>query len=186
MIKVLVIRGEGRAFSAGGDLQTFDAAAEANMVVPVVGELLYHYHGFIEIARRMPKIVLSSVHGSAAGFGMGLTFIADLYIAAKDAKFTPGNCFCEIRNEPGMRGFIPRGDDVHHHYSLSCAAGWPVSRLAGVGETGARAWLVRFHLKRNCRFNDTPTSRVQRRSFKREKSNDCISNQISSEVGCSG
>jgi enoyl-CoA hydratase/carnithine racemase len=88
-IRVLVIEGEGRAFSAGGDLQTIGAAAEADNIAPVVGELLKHYHAFIEAVRRMPKIVLSSVHGSAAGAGMGLAFIADLCIAAEDAKFTP-------------------------------------------------------------------------------------------------
>ncbi len=88
-IKVLVIQGEGRAFSAGGDLQTIGAAAEADTIAPVVGELLKHYHAFIETVRRMPKIVLSSVHGSAAGAGMGLAFITDLCIATEDAKFTP-------------------------------------------------------------------------------------------------
>ena len=55
----------------------------------MVGELLKHYHAFIETLRRMPKIVLSSVHGSAAGAGMGLAFVADLCIAAEDARFTP-------------------------------------------------------------------------------------------------
>jgi enoyl-CoA hydratase/carnithine racemase len=88
-IRVVVIEGEGRAFSAGGDLQTIGAAAEANTITPVVGELLKHYHAFIEIVRRMPKIVLTSVHGSAAGAGMGLAFVADLCIAAEDARFTP-------------------------------------------------------------------------------------------------
>src|ERR1700755_251954 len=88
-IKVLVIQGEGRAFSAGGDLQTIGAAAEAGTITPVVGELLKHYHGFIERVRRMPKIVRSSVHGSAAGAGMGLAFVTDLCIAADDARFTP-------------------------------------------------------------------------------------------------
>lgn len=88
-IRVVVIEGEGRAFCAGGDLQTIGAAAEANTITPVVGELLKHYHAFIETIRRMPKIVLSSVHGSAAGAGMGLAFVADLCIAAEDAKFTP-------------------------------------------------------------------------------------------------
>jgi enoyl-CoA hydratase/carnithine racemase len=88
-IRVLVIEGEGRAFSAGGDLQTIGAAAAANTIAPVVGELLKHYHAFIETIRRMPKIVLSSVHGSAAGAGMGLAFVTDLCIAADDARFTP-------------------------------------------------------------------------------------------------
>ena len=88
-VRVLVIEGEGRAFCAGGDLQTIGAAAEADNIAPVVGELLKHYHAFIETVRRMPKIVLSSVHGSAAGAGMGLAFVADLCIAADDARFTP-------------------------------------------------------------------------------------------------
>ena len=88
-IRVLVIEGEGRAFSAGGDLQTIGAAAEAGTIPAVVSELLKHYHAFIETIRRMPKIVLSSVHGSAAGAGMGLAFVADLCIAAEDARFTP-------------------------------------------------------------------------------------------------
>src|SRR5438477_6368235 len=88
-IRVLVIEGEGRAFCAGGDLQTIGAAAAADNIAPVVGELLRHYHAFIETVRRMPKIVVSSVHGSAAGAGMGLAFITDLCIATYDAKFTP-------------------------------------------------------------------------------------------------
>jgi enoyl-CoA hydratase/carnithine racemase len=88
-IRVLVIEGNGRAFSAGGDLQTIGTAAAADTIAPVVGELLRHYHAFIERVRRMPKIVLSSVHGSAAGAGMGLAFVADLCIAADDARFTP-------------------------------------------------------------------------------------------------
>src|SRR5437899_10010181 len=88
-IRVLVIEGEGRAFCAGGDLQTIGAAAAVDNSAPVVGELLLHYHAFIETVRRMPKIVLSSVHGSAAGAGMGLAFVTDLCIAADDARFTP-------------------------------------------------------------------------------------------------
>ena len=88
-IKVLVIEGEGRAFCAGGDLQTIGSAAANDTIAPVVGEMLGHYHTFIEKVRRMPKIVVSSVHGSAAGAGMGLALVADLCIAADDAKFTP-------------------------------------------------------------------------------------------------
>jgi len=88
-VRVLVIEGEGRAFCAGGDLQTIGAAAEANTITPVVGELLKHYHAFIAALRRMPKLVLASVHGSAAGAGLSLAFVADICIAAEDARFTP-------------------------------------------------------------------------------------------------
>jgi enoyl-CoA hydratase/carnithine racemase len=88
-IRVLIIKGEGRAFCAGGDLQTIGAAAEADTITPVVSELLHHYHAFIASLRRMPKIVVACVHGSAAGAGMSLAFAADLCIAAEDARFTP-------------------------------------------------------------------------------------------------
>jgi len=88
-VRVLVIEGEGRAFCAGGDLQTIGAAAASDTVAPVVGELLKHYHAFITTLRRMPKLVLSSVHGSAAGAGLSLAFVADLCIATEDALFTP-------------------------------------------------------------------------------------------------
>src|SRR4030081_1617614 len=81
-IRVLVIEGEARAFCAGGDLQPIGAAAAADTIAPVVGELLKHYHTFIETLRRMAKIVVSSVQGPPAGAGMGLAFVADLCIAA--------------------------------------------------------------------------------------------------------
>jgi len=51
--------------------------------------LLHHYHAFIAALLRMPKIVVASVHGSAAGAGFSLAFMADLCIAAEDARFTP-------------------------------------------------------------------------------------------------
>jgi enoyl-CoA hydratase/carnithine racemase len=88
-IRVLVLEGTGRAFCAGGDLQTIGAAAASDTVAPVVGEMLRHYHAFIAALRRMPKIVLASVHGSAAGAGLSLAFMADLCIATEDARFTP-------------------------------------------------------------------------------------------------
>src|SRR3977135_241717 len=97
-VRVLVMEGVGGAFAAGGAVQPLGAAAAADTIAPVVGELLKHYHTFIETLRRMPKIVLSSVHGSAAGAGMGLAFVADLCIAADDARFTPP--YRQIRASP--------------------------------------------------------------------------------------
>ncbi len=105
-VRVLVIEGAGRAFSAGGDLQTIGAAAAADTIAPVVGELLKHYHAFIETLRRMPKIVLSSVHGSAAGAGMGLAFVTDLCIAADDARFTPAYARIGVSPDGGSTGMV--------------------------------------------------------------------------------
>ena len=103
-IRVLVIEGEGRAFCAGGDLQTIGAAAANDTIAPVVGELLKHYHAFITTLRRMPKLVLTSVHGSAAGAGMSLALVADLCIATEDARFTPA--YARLRVSPDGGGTV--------------------------------------------------------------------------------
>lgn len=103
-IKVLVIEGAGRAFCAGGDLQTIGAAAAADTIASTVGEMLHHYHAFIAALRRMPKIVLASVHGSAAGAGLSLAFMADLCIATEDARFTPA--YAKIGVSPDGGGTV--------------------------------------------------------------------------------
>ena len=103
-IRVLVIEGSGRAFCAGGDLQTIGAAAATDTIAPVVGEMLHHYHAFIAALQRMPKIVLASVHGSAAGAGLSLAFMADLCIAAEDARFTPA--YAKIGVSPDGGGTV--------------------------------------------------------------------------------
>src|SRR6201992_288025 len=46
-IRVLVIEGEGRAFCAGGDLQTIGAAAASDSIAPLGGGLPQHYHAFL-------------------------------------------------------------------------------------------------------------------------------------------
>jgi enoyl-CoA hydratase/carnithine racemase len=103
-IKVLVIEGTGRAFCAGGDLQTIGAAVATDTIAAVVGDMLHHYHAFITAVRRMPKIVVSSVHGSAAGAGLSLAFMADLCIAAEDARFTPA--YAKIGVSPDGGGTV--------------------------------------------------------------------------------
>jgi enoyl-CoA hydratase/carnithine racemase len=102
--RVLVIEGAGRAFCAGGDLQTIGAAAATDTIAPVVGEMLHHYHAFITALQRMPKIVLASVHGSAAGAGLSLAFMADLCIATEDARFTPA--YAKIGVSPDGGGTV--------------------------------------------------------------------------------
>ena len=67
----------------------------------------------------MPKIVLSSVHGSAAGAGMSLAFVADLCIAAEDARFTPAYAKLGVSPDGGgtvgvvaQRRHPPRAADI--------------------------------------------------------------------------
>jgi 2-(1,2-epoxy-1,2-dihydrophenyl)acetyl-CoA isomerase len=78
----LVLVGEGRGFCGGGDTSAMSATA------------LVARHDTLELAARviervvrMPKPVISAVHGFAAGAGLSLAFGADAAIAEAPTRF---------------------------------------------------------------------------------------------------
>ncbi|WP_158814312.1 enoyl-CoA hydratase/isomerase family protein [Methylocapsa sp. S129] len=86
-IRVVVIRGAGSAFCAGGDINHM--AAHLDDPAPMVKGILNAHHEFLTILNALPAIVVTSVHGAAAGGGFSLAFMGDLCIAADNARFTP-------------------------------------------------------------------------------------------------
>lgn len=77
-VKVVILRGAGRAFCAGGDIQS--TPPDDDLPTPGGMEI------FMTIWQ-MPKPVIAAVHGHAVGQGCELAGICDLTIAADDAKF---------------------------------------------------------------------------------------------------
>ncbi|MBI5275824.1 MAG: enoyl-CoA hydratase/isomerase family protein [Burkholderiales bacterium] len=82
---VLVIRGAGRGFCAGGDVAHF--AERLDDVETAVEHFLVEFHAFLSVLHDMPKVVITSVHGAAAGAGFSLAAAGDLCIASDDARF---------------------------------------------------------------------------------------------------
>ena len=76
-VKVLVITGEGRAFSAGLDLT--DQPDPNNP--PVHG-----FDGMFEALIEFPKPLLLAINGVGVGFGCTITGLADLVLMAQSAR----------------------------------------------------------------------------------------------------
>ncbi|MDP4534114.1 enoyl-CoA hydratase-related protein [Marinobacter salarius] len=101
-VLVLIIRGAGKAFCAGGDTKLFIDNRED--LAPPIEELLKHLNRFLLILRRMPKIVLTSVHGAVAGAGLSLSSMCDLCVAATTTRFHPA--YAQIGVSPDAGGTI--------------------------------------------------------------------------------
>ncbi|MHA1113441.1 MAG: enoyl-CoA hydratase/isomerase family protein [Alphaproteobacteria bacterium] len=89
-VRCVVLRGEGDHFMAGGDIKFFldtlgDPAAERRILYEA---FIDNAHRAIVAFRRMPKPVIASVRGAAAGGGLGFAVCCDIAIAADDAQFT--------------------------------------------------------------------------------------------------
>lgn len=85
-VRVLVVRGSGRAFCAGGDLAALKVAS-AGEVGASLHELAGLLHEGIEALYTMEKPVLAAVNGAAAGAGFSLALACDLRVMAASAFF---------------------------------------------------------------------------------------------------
>ncbi|MGE5130888.1 MAG: enoyl-CoA hydratase [Sphingomonadaceae bacterium] len=88
-LRVVVLKGAGRHFMAGGDLKTFAAQLEAapDTRRETFQRIVERLHPAIENLHRMPHAVIGALQGAVAGFGLSLTTACDLVVAADDAYF---------------------------------------------------------------------------------------------------
>lgn len=98
-VRVLVLRGSGRAFCAGGDLHFISERIDD--IRPPITDLLLFLHHFLVALRSMDKLVVTSVHGSAAGAGLSLAFMGDFCVAAADTRFRPAYAALGVSPDAG-------------------------------------------------------------------------------------
>ena len=81
-LRVVVIRGEGRAVRVGGDLSALqhDTAATAH-------ELIGSLHEAVVLLANINAPVIASLHGAVAGGSLSLSMACDLAIAADTTRF---------------------------------------------------------------------------------------------------
>ena len=105
-VRAVVLRGEGGAFMAGGDVAVFHQhLSELPELIVTWGREM---HAAFLALRRMGKPVLASVHGAVAGAGFSLMCAADLAIAAADTRFTLAYANIGASPDGGSTYFLPR------------------------------------------------------------------------------
>lgn len=98
-VRVVVVTGSGRAFSAGGDLKTLDdlhTTEERRQFIVKVGTI-------VKLIHDMSKPVIAMVNGVAAGAGFNLALACDMAYAADNAKFIQS--FVNVGLSPDCGGF---------------------------------------------------------------------------------
>jgi enoyl-CoA hydratase len=87
-VRVVIVRGAGRAFSAGGSFDLIDKQiADYATLTRVLRESRDLYYNMIECR----KPIISAIHGPAVGAGLVVALMADISIAAKNAKIVDGH-----------------------------------------------------------------------------------------------
>jgi 2-(1,2-epoxy-1,2-dihydrophenyl)acetyl-CoA isomerase len=109
-IRVVVVKGAGNGFMAGGDIKFF-----TELTGRAPAERRRQFERFIEVVhptilrlRRLRQPVIASVHGACAGFGMSLMMACDLAIAAEGSVFTLAYVHLGVSPDGGSTFFLPR------------------------------------------------------------------------------
>ena len=109
-LRVVVLRGAGRHFMAGGDLRTFSAELAKPAAEREAGfrRIIGRLHSAIENFHRMPHPVVGQIHGAVAGFGLSLMNACDIVIAADDAYFASAYRNIALTPDGGGSWTLPR------------------------------------------------------------------------------
>jgi 2-(1,2-epoxy-1,2-dihydrophenyl)acetyl-CoA isomerase len=105
-VRCVVLTGEGKAFSAGGDVEfmaAFQGEGHAGFLEFAIG-----LHALIASLRKAPKPVIAAVNGVAAGAGFSMVLACDVAVATASARFTLGYQNIGLSPDGGMTFFLAR------------------------------------------------------------------------------
>lgn len=104
-VRVIILRGEGRAFSSGGDIKVMEQILNQDAYT-FMRDWIHRVHLLEMQLRTIPKPVIASVHGVASGQGMNMALACDLRIASESATFNQSFVRLGLTSEGTY--FLPR------------------------------------------------------------------------------
>jgi 2-(1,2-epoxy-1,2-dihydrophenyl)acetyl-CoA isomerase len=104
-VRAVVVTGNGRAFSAGGDLGAFADTSDPRALLKAITVELHA--GQVALAT-LDAPVVAAVNGTAAGAGMSLACSCDLVLASDKAKFTMAYTGAGLAADGGSTFYLPR------------------------------------------------------------------------------
>jgi len=108
-IRVVVMTGAGRAFSAGADIQEFFLTKIEERKKGATHDVTNDFIEGIPLAlARVRKPVIASINGAAVGFGCTITLGCDVRIASENARFSLAFARVGLSPEMGSTYFLPR------------------------------------------------------------------------------
>ncbi|HEX4109505.1 MAG TPA: enoyl-CoA hydratase/isomerase family protein [Solirubrobacteraceae bacterium] len=121
-VRAVVITGEGRAFSAGGDIR--DQAARKDWTVVERHERSAAMLDHVQVIWDFPKPLIAAMNGVAAGAGAGLALLCDIRIGTPDTRV--GFPFGRVGLGPdwGVSYTLPRVIGPGHAARLLFTAGY--------------------------------------------------------------
>ena len=106
LIRALVFTGQGKMFSAGGDLKSFYGTGQG--IGTALKDLTVYLHAAISRFARMDAPVITAVNGMAAGAGMSMAVFGDLVYAGHSAAFTMAYTAAGLSPDGSSSYFLPR------------------------------------------------------------------------------
>ena len=104
-LRVLILKGAGKAFLAGGDVGLFYKQRDGMQGIKPMGDAL---HAGIKNIRNMPFPVIAQIQGACAGAGLSVAMAADFAIAAEGAQFNTAYTKIGLSPDGGSTFFLPR------------------------------------------------------------------------------
>ncbi|MBR0687721.1 enoyl-CoA hydratase/isomerase family protein [Bradyrhizobium manausense] len=106
-VRAVMICGNGPNFTMGGDVSLFAGTAPERLPHKL-RRMIDLYHLAIERLTSLDAPVVAAVRGAAAGGGLGLLYVADIVVAAADARFVLGYGGLGLTSDGGNTWFLPR------------------------------------------------------------------------------